>query len=225
MLRWQSLRDAAASPRVGVRPWGDLDRIRLPLRGGGGSNSRRLPPVDTTPGPSHLLLGNATGVWGWRPAGLAVDTGRAWPWVQAGTSPGGADPPSSVFGNLPGVLGGSSRLLPAPPVRTRRIGDAEGSGSRGGSGPSGGAPARSPGATATKRSRAAGTGSDGAVDFVVVCSGPEVPRFTPKNERGGTAGCGAVRDRVRGCGPAAGHRRGHFCRFRCLFFFFFSPSP
>lgn len=192
----------------------------MPLRGGGRSTpapftrGQKSRPFSPSPGKGDAELGNRSG--------LEVAAGRAWPWVQAGTSLGGAYPdsspppphPRSVAGDPPRDLGGVG-------VGGSAGTDPPGRGCSGGSGPAGGAPTRSLGTVGAKFHRAAGAGGVGVTEFVTVpAAAPKPPRFSPKNERGGREGKGAGWDRARGCAPSVGQRRGHFCPFRWGFFFF-----
>lgn len=100
----------------------------MPLRGGGRSTpapftrGQKSRPFSPSPGKGDAELGNRSG--------LEVAAGRAWPWVQAGTSLGGAYPDSSPppptpglwLGTLPGIWGGW--VWGAAPVPTRRAGGA-----------------------------------------------------------------------------------------------------
>lgn len=208
--RWGCCGSRAAGMLQPSLGWGPGPGERqLPLQGDGGST------------PAHFTRGQNSRLFPWKYIGdVCLRSGRGGGWSRAspalgasGDQPTGNRTRALCLGTLPGVWGGSAssfwgrRYRPAGPGmrggsgELRRLGTARGS------------PARFPGATGPKRRRAAGAEGVEAADFVVMCSGPGAPRFTPKTR----AGSGAVRDRARGCAPFVGHRRGHFCRFRSFF--------
>lgn len=159
---------------------------QLPLRGGGGSTPAYFTRGQNSPFFPGKCIGDAClrsgRGGGWSRASLALGA--------SGDQPRGSRTPALCLGTLSGVWGGSAASSWGH--RYRLVGP----GLRGGSGElrllgtSRGSPARFPGATGAKRHRAVGTDGVEAADFVVMRSGPEAPRFTPKTRAGTGRGAG-----------------------------------